>query len=258
MPLKRWRRTDGPSRRPSAWKDCVLASKYTDELEWTVTLYKRGSVGVKLFFFYCEPSGPASFGLDVHSQHSFLLLMKLWRAPDYWEIKRVESLLSSVRSKKDVPRYLLVCNSCVLCLWTDSFRFRLVSVWTLLWFKKWKSNDTVDCAYTWTNKLMNKDGVDDAHRVIVSRAAHSVVARVTKRGTLEISERFFFVVGQPSGRLYCSFTSVKKRLKTNQFICFFFWEETGALKVSSWGGNGMGEQMSHFIMLVSFIFTVPG
>lgn len=57
-------------------------------------------MGVKLFFFYCEPSGPASFGLNVHSQHSFLLLMKSWRAPDYWEIKRVESLLSSVRSKK--------------------------------------------------------------------------------------------------------------------------------------------------------------
>lgn len=38
---------------------------------------------------------------------------------------------------------------------------------------------------------MNKDGVDDAHWVIVSRASHSVVARVTKRGTLEISEGFF-------------------------------------------------------------------
>lgn len=51
-------------------------------------------------------------------------------------------------------------------------------------------------------------GVDDAHWVIVSRAAHSVVARVTKRGTLEISEGFFVVVEQPSGRLYCSLTSL--------------------------------------------------
>lgn len=59
---------------------------------------------------------------------------------------------------------------------------------------------------------MNKDGVDDAHRVIVSRAAHSVVARVTKRGTLEISERFFFCCWATIRKTVLQFyVSVKKK-----------------------------------------------
>lgn len=64
----------------------------------------------------------------------------------------------------------------------------------LLWFKKWKSNDTVDCAYTWTNKLMNKDGVDDAHRVIVA-GPHTLLWLVSLNEALWRLERVFLLLG---------------------------------------------------------------
>lgn len=57
---------------------------------------------------------------------------------------------------------------------------------------------------------MNKDGVDDAHWVIVSRASHSVVARVTKRGTLEISEGFFCCWATIRKTVLQFYVSVKK------------------------------------------------